>query len=104
VLAQPVLLAQIDPAAFTGLVVDHTESTEIAKAGRLDGVVVFFELELAPGVRYTTDPAQVDERCSWRSPVWVFADPLEVEPGDRVAMTYTYGIAENWGRVHVARA
>jgi hypothetical protein len=102
-LSEPVLLADLDLKATEQFVIDNTATVVANAAGPLDGVVVYFELELGPTTRLSTHPTQADEDCSWRSPVWVLGDPLSLQPGNRFAVTYRYRVPEAREGVSVTR-
>jgi Ribosomal protein L11 methyltransferase (PrmA) len=102
-LSEPILLADLDLKVTGQFVVDNTTAVIANAAGQLDGVIVYFELELGPTIRLSTHPSQADENCSWRSPVWVFGEPLFLQPGNRFAVTYKYRVPEAQEGVSVAR-
>ena len=88
--AEPVDLADIDLTSFETLHVS-TETVAVASTRcSLNGIVVYFDLELADGVSLSSDPRVPDPRTSWRNAVWFFNEALDVEPGDRVAVGFSY--------------
>lgn len=102
-LSNPVLFADLDLAAIEHYTVDVTQTTTTTTAGRLHGVVLYFELELGPTTRLTTHPALVNADSSWRSRVWLAGAPLDLEQGEPFHVTYRrFGQAERDG-VFVAR-
>jgi len=102
-LCKPVLLADVDFKDGSQLMIDNTISVTANASGQLDGLLVYFELELGPTMRLSTHPAQADKDCSWRSPVWILTDPLNLLTGHRFTVTYNYRVTEDQFRVSVAR-
>jgi hypothetical protein len=102
--SKPMELAAID---FSSGHPPSIQSEAYGVAGRtanINGVVVYFDLELSPGRILSVDPRLVDERCSWRLPVWLLPNPLEVQVGERLKISYTYGAAGQNDRVSISRA
>jgi hypothetical protein len=89
-LAGPVLLADVDFKTTRGLAIDNTTTFTAGTSGLLDGLLVYFELELGPTTRLSTHPAQVQADNHWRSPVWVLANAWCLRSGDRFQVTYTH--------------
>ena len=102
-LCKPVLLADVDFKDVSQLMIDNTISVTANASGQLDGLLVYFELELGPTMRLSTHPAQADKDCSWRSPVWILTDPLNLQTGDRFTVSYKYRVTEDQFRVSVGR-
>ncbi len=80
-LSEPVLLADVDLNKADQLMIDKSVAATACTSGRLDGLLVYFELGLGPTTHLSIHPARVDENCSWRSLVWVL-QPLTLEAGD----------------------
>jgi precorrin-6B methylase 2 len=53
----------------------------LEREGVLGGLLIYFEADLAEGVRITTQPSCVDRRNYWRSPLWLLPSILEVRGG-----------------------
>ena len=92
-LADPVLVATTDLRAEHGSPLPADREFVASVSGRLDGVMIHFELELAPGIRLSTHPDRVDRHCSWAHRVWVLPEPLPLEPGARYRLTWRHGRA-----------
>ncbi len=88
-LAPPVVVAEIDFATVDSAEIENSVTTEASARGKLNGVVVFFELGLGGGVTLSTHPAQVSATNHWPSPVWCVVDGRDVEPGDRISIRYS---------------
>ena len=102
-LCKPVLLADVDFNGVSQLTIDNTMSVTTNASGQLNGVLVYFELELGPITRLSTHPEKADKDCSWRSPVWILTDPLNLQTGDRFTVSYKYRVTEDQFRVSVGR-
>jgi len=102
-LSEPVQLAFVDLKGMSQLPIDSTVSAIANASGRLDGVLVYFEIELGPTTRLSTHPAQAAKDCSWHSPVWILTEPLDLLTGDRFNVTYQYRVTEDQFRVNVGR-
>ena len=87
---EPILLAEIDMNSFKGTCVETEVSATVENSGTINGFAFSFELELSNGNWLSTNPKQVSDESSWRSLVQVLPSPLEVNPGDRLAVKYQY--------------
>jgi hypothetical protein len=83
--------------------IDRTIPGAAKTEGLLDGLLEYFEIELGPTTGLSTHPGQVDETNHWLSPVWIFPNPMRLEPGDQFAITYQYRKTEDRTRVSVSR-
>jgi ubiquinone/menaquinone biosynthesis C-methylase UbiE len=102
-LSEPIQLAEVDLKSMSQLLIDNTLSVTTNVSGRLDGVLIYFEIELGPTTQMSTYPVQTDKDCSWYSPVWILPEPLNLQAGDRFTVTYRYRATEDQYRVSVAR-
>ena len=102
-LCEPVQLAVVDLKGMSQLSIANTVPVTANTSGRLDGVLVYFEIELGPTTRLSTHPVQAAKDCSWSSPVWILTEPLNLISGDRFAVTYQYRITEDQFKVSVVR-
>lgn len=103
-LSDPAPVAEIDFSSGHPPSIENATYIVASRAGLINGIVVYFELGLSPGQVLSVDPAQVDDRCSWAIPVWLLPEPLEVEAGERLKFTYTYGTNDQQSLVSVAPA
>jgi protein arginine N-methyltransferase 1 len=102
-LSEPILLANIDLRSFKYPVSFDTALTVVANAaGQLDGLLMYFELELGPSTRLSTHPGQADRDNWWRSPVWVLDSPLPLQEGDRLRVLSKWGSSGH--RITITRA
>jgi len=56
------------------------------RAGRCDGIALWFSLSLAPGIELTTDPRTYRDDNHWFNPIWCFGDSVELAEGDHLAV------------------
>lgn len=89
-LAPPVILGEIDLTAEPELVFDTTGTTTVNLEGSVGGVAIFFELDLAPGIGLTNDPARAESTSHWPIPVAIVPTPIGVSPGDELEIRYRY--------------
>jgi protein arginine N-methyltransferase 1 len=90
-ITEAVHLVTIDLGAFETPLVEATTSARAAVAGRIDAFVVSFDLELADSITISTDPSRAGG-THWRTPVWLLADPISVDPGDTLRVVYRYRV------------
>lgn len=101
-LSEPILLADIDLRDNRRLWINNTITVTASASGQLDGLLVYFELELGPTSRLSTHPEQVDRDNHWYIMVYVLDAPLSLQTGDRFDVTYKYSLGES--RVNISRA
>jgi precorrin-6B methylase 2 len=90
-LGEPILLKAIDFGDFKyPISLDNTTTLEVNTTGKLDGLLLYFELELGPTTRLSTAPAQADRNNHWRSPVWMLRDQFVLQDGDRLRVSSEY--------------
>ncbi len=92
-LSEPALLLEADLEMIRAPTVDTAKEVTATESGQLNGVVVYFEAELGPRAHLTTHPAEAGADNHWRTPVWIPADSLSLQIGDRFELTYTYNVA-----------
>jgi 2-polyprenyl-3-methyl-5-hydroxy-6-metoxy-1,4-benzoquinol methylase len=97
-LSEPAMLAEVDLSKVERLLIDNSTNITANISGQLDGLLVYFELDLGPHTKFSTHPAQVNRDNHWRSPVWALVDPLAVQAGERLEVTYQYRAAR--GKTH----
>ena len=63
-------------------------TTVAERSGRLNAVVVYFELTAGNGVFLSTSPQRTADSGHWESPVQLLDEPVDVRQGDRIDLTY----------------
>ena len=91
-LADPILVAAVDLDTTVSSTVAADRVFAAPSSGRLNGVSIYFELELAPGIRLSMHPDQVEQTCSWTQRVWVLLEPLVLEAGAHYRLTYHHEV------------
>jgi len=86
----PALLVDLDFNTVADVPLDRSVHSEVQRDGILNGVLLYFELDLTPSVTLSTNPRETHEHNHWFHEVCVLPSPQQVRPGDRVAMTYRY--------------
>lgn len=103
-LADPVLVTTADLRTEKSSAVTADRRFAATASGRLNGVTIYFDLDLAPGVRLSTHPDRVDQTCHWTPRTWVLPDPLMLKSGDHYRLTYHHGMKGQPDGVRVAPA
>jgi hypothetical protein len=102
-LTGPITLADLDLTQVSSASVDTVTEVRATAAGSLNGLLVYFELDVGGGVRLSTSPYATDERCHWSSVLWLVPDPIDLATGDVVKVRYAYGAVRSAGRVDIER-
>lgn len=101
-LSEPILLAEVDLGKVDRLMVDSVVTVNADTRGTLNGLLVYFELDLGSSTILSTHPAQAGRDCSWWSRVWI-VNPLELQTDNRFRVTYQYRASGTTYNVGVAR-
>jgi len=89
-LTEPVVLAEMDFATWDRPWIRTRKTSVATSRGRLDGVVVYFELMAGRRPFLSTRPATVKKDNHWLSPLYIFADPETVQPGEPLTVSFEY--------------
>lgn len=87
-LTAPTTIIEIDLASGRPLV-DAATTAIVERAGRLDGVLLHFNAELAPGVTHTTDPHLAGPDASWRNVLTIHRSRA-VNAGEALRIAYRW--------------
>jgi hypothetical protein len=79
-LAEPALVGEVD-FATCGTTLDLRTRGTITRAGALDALVAYFDLDLAPGISISTAPTVAEASNHWRTPVWLLPAAVEAQAG-----------------------
>jgi 2-polyprenyl-3-methyl-5-hydroxy-6-metoxy-1,4-benzoquinol methylase len=104
VLSEPAALVDIVFADALAPAVGGGTTVRATAAGRMNGLLVYFDLEIAPGVELTTHPHLAEDRCSWRNGVWILPEAFEARLGDAFAVSYAHAGIRGQVRIEVRRA
>jgi len=100
-LSNPIVLADLDLRGTKPPVVNESTAITIETPGLLGGLLVYFDLEVGPGQRIVTSPAEADEKCSWTAMVWTSGTQQPVKRGDRFRVDYKYRVANSRTRIEL---
>jgi len=93
-LTAPVVIADIDLCApVTGMVTSHVTATATA-SGTVNGLLLHFDVLLAPGHILTTAPEVADDSNHWGNRVVLLSTPFEVRAGE----TFVVRVERRHGR------
>jgi len=103
-LSEPALLVEIDLSSGHPPRIESETHIVASRRGLINGMVVYFELGLSPSIDLSVNPERADDKCSWRLPVWLLPDLVEVERGELLTLAYTYGVAGRRSLVTITKA
>ena len=103
VLSAPLLLADVDFETFQHTMLQNTAAAVATEAGTIDGVLLYFDVELSVASHLCTHPEEADPDNHWLHPVWILPEPIPVAVGDRFATTYNRRVPGNPNTVVVER-
>jgi hypothetical protein len=84
--ATPIVIAEMDlTASVTGIVNCHAAATATT-TGVVNGLLLYFDLLLAPGHTMTTAPDVADDTNHWGNQVVLLQEPFELRAGDRFSV------------------
>lgn len=86
----PVLSADMRSATFAP--VETVQTVQVERDTRINGVLEFFEAELASGVTLSVNPETAAESNHWRLRVVPLQNPLELQAGDWIELYYRHGV------------
>ena len=102
-IADPILLADIDFKTVKQSMVDHTVQAIANTSGDLNGLLIYFELELGPNTHLSNHPAIADKDNHWHSLVWISTQSLLLQKGDGFQVTYRYRVPGTQNKVLITR-
>jgi hypothetical protein len=103
IIADPILLADIDFRTVKQSMIDHTVDAIANTSGNLNGLLIYFELELSPNTHLSTHPAIADKDNHWSSLVWISTQSLILQKGDSFQVTYRYRVPGTQNKVLITR-
>jgi SAM-dependent methyltransferase len=89
-LADPVTLADVDLQGCEDTAIDASAETVARTAGEVSGLLVYFEVDVWPGIRHGSAPDQVDGSNHWITPAWALPRSVPVTRGRRIRVSYRY--------------
>jgi Ribosomal protein L11 methyltransferase (PrmA) len=91
-LGEPAVLAELNLATFERIQVEGDATVAARTAGDLNGVVLYFEVQLTPSVSLSTEPRTSTLQSSWRNPVWYYNEALALSEGDEIRVSFRYRV------------
>ncbi|HUR20749.1 MAG TPA: 50S ribosomal protein L11 methyltransferase [Vicinamibacterales bacterium] len=85
-LADAMLVADIDISQPFGSAIDTHVDFVATGSGCLNGILIYFDLALSPGVSFTTERRLAEDTNSWGHQVLVLPTPLDVMPADSLSL------------------
>lgn len=89
-MASPVLVADIDlyndPPEFW----ESKHTFEATQSGLLNGILIFFEINLSKTVDLSIHPDEANFENSWASKLWLPGRAFELKEGQQVSLIYKY--------------
>ena len=89
-LAGPVMVADIDlhdePTEF----LETHNVFEVAHSGTLNGILIFFEIQLSKTMEFTIHPDEATPENNWASKLWIPGTALQFKEGQKAKMIYRY--------------
>ena len=100
--APAAVLAEFNLRQVGSLGIDTSTDIVAEETGRVEAVLVYFELDLGPSTRLSTSPSEVEGSNHWESPVWILPRAIPVKRGDRMTVRYQYRTAKARHRMSVS--
>lgn len=91
-LSEPVLLTEWDLMHIQQLMVDVTVPVTATADGYLNGLLVYFEIELGPTSYFSLHPANVPHDSFRYSPLWIINQPRTIQAGEMFTLSYRYRV------------
>lgn len=88
-LGDPFLLAEVDFYQFQESTIQRTITSNVSKTGVLNGLLIYFDLELGSQV-ITTNPWLSGDDNSWLNPVWYLSGAKTLESGDSFTLEFFF--------------
>ncbi|MEO8591931.1 MAG: 50S ribosomal protein L11 methyltransferase [Candidatus Solibacter sp.] len=91
-LSGPIPLVDLDLRCHASAAVVSTVAASATSQGVANGLMMFFDLRVNSSVSLSTGPGSASEDSHWLNQVEILPAPLRVQPGDRIEVTYRYGV------------
>jgi predicted RNA methylase len=84
------LIAEVDFNTFRDPTIQKTVTARVSKAGLLNGILVFFDLEPGGSQTITTKPDSTQGDSSWINPIWYLAGARQMKSGDSFTLRFSF--------------
>lgn len=82
-LGPPAAIASYDLRTFAGRPMANEATLVLASDGRFDGLLLYFDAGLAPGIRLSVHPDTAGEHNHWHMPLWLLHPGFDGKAGTR---------------------
>lgn len=89
-LSSPILLRTLNLGRDEPRNIDCRGSFKVESRGRLNGIFVYFEAELAKGISLSSHPDEVKKTNSWANLLWLPSKGRVVHPGQKIEWHYCF--------------
>lgn len=89
-MASPVLVADIDLYNDSPEFWESKHTFEATQSGLLNGILIFFEINLSKTVDLSIHPDEANFENSWASKLWLPGRAFELKEGQQVSLIYQY--------------
>ncbi|MDQ3640680.1 MAG: 50S ribosomal protein L11 methyltransferase [Actinomycetota bacterium] len=89
-LARPILVEDLDLFRAEPGSRDRCVTFRATEQGSISAMLLFFEAQLAPGIRLSLHPDDATPTNSWGNLLQLFARPLDVAPGQELRLRYRH--------------
>lgn len=97
----PIRLANVDLHHYRDQRINFSETVTTSTSGLLNGLLVYFEVQLSSQTRLSTHPDKAGFDNHWRSPVWGVFPTINLQVGDAITVQYEADSRRNWTYAHV---
>ncbi|MDX9719583.1 MAG: 50S ribosomal protein L11 methyltransferase [Myxococcota bacterium] len=91
-LGAPLLLARIALHSFDSEELHCEAELKLSEEGALGALLLYSKIVLDDEGYLNLGPSWAQPDCSWKNAVWVLGEPMEVRPGQRVGLHYSYTV------------
>ena len=89
-LTDPVLLSDINLKQCLIANINSTHSVKTINSGVLNGVIVYFEINLSDTVNFSIHPTKATAKNSWGNKIWLPKKPIALKAGDVFELNYEH--------------
>lgn len=85
-LSEPLMVANVDVSQPFTSAIDSTVDFVATTSGRLNGILIHFDLTLSPGVLFTTERSAAEDTNNWGHVVLLLAEQIDVSRGEALSL------------------
>jgi len=97
-------LVDIDLARCPALPLQVSTAAVVTTPGVMNGLTVFWEIDLAPDIRFSNDPQLCDANCCWGTAVWLLAERPRVREGQTIRLNFRYAASRSSANATLERS